>query len=198
MSKDNKGTELDTPKGPSTPLARWFYASGKSWVDFHSQDQKALEERWKELGGDEWGRERRKRADKRREERQRKKEEEAKQQGRDLEKEAAQKQQAEDAKKKNPVPPSAFEAVRNTVADMLPSTSSPASAITSGAVTPASAPGVAKAIAEDEKEQEKVIVREILDPDTPAEERKSIVAALEDKLFDCDLESMTVYPGEAQ
>lgn len=146
--------------------ARWFYARGKGWAIFSDQDDAALEEKWNELGGEAFEDERSKASE-------------------------DKDQKTEPEKEKRPgllrAPPSGVDAVQRALANFLPKE------------TPKKPKSDDQENVNDTKSEtkkDKVQVNEILDPSVPPSDpsRRTKVPVLEDKLFDANLETMTMYP----
>lgn len=176
---DDNGKDAEGAPPPCT--ARWLYSSNKSWADFDEADQEQLESRWRQLGGAQWAEDVRARLEREAAEQERR---ESKAQGPKTEAETQQGEEDTDTSSaQHDGPPSGVDAVRSALADAAKAGSGACTpgGDKSGNATP-SHPGASKG----------EVVRTVLDPDEPAEERRAKVPVLEDRLFDVDLETMEV------
>jgi len=181
---DADSTAEETDDSPPPCVARWLYSSKKTWADFDEVDQEQLEACWRRLGGEQWAKDVRARLEREAAEQKRR---ERKAQGPKTEA-ATQRDEGganADAAEQS-APPSGVDAVRGALADVAKAGSgacTPSGGKQSGSVTPSQA-GPSKS----------EVVRTVLDPDEPAEQRRAKVPVLEDRLFDVDLETMEVRP----
>jgi hypothetical protein len=181
---DADSTAEETDDSPPSCVARWLYSSKKTWADFDEVDQEQLEACWRRLGGEQWAEDVRARLEREAAEQKRR---ERKAQGPKTE---AATQRDEGSADTNSAeqsgPPSGVDAVRGALADVAKAGSgacTPSGGKQSGSATPSQA-GPSKS----------EVVRTVLDPDEPAEQRRAKVPVLEDRLFDVDLETMEVRP----